>query len=141
LSSKEDGTLLGFDSSGITLFCEDHKSGKHVHSMVVPGSNDLKFSDKVSDQKDNQGQIYCTFHPIKKLYYDKDRYDDDNPYLTLKIQRRLEQNKRYEMLDKGEQLQLVSVIIQLTILTFFLSQETETETDPITKEEDKQHHL
>jgi hypothetical protein len=57
--------------------------------MVVPGSNDLKFIYKFSDQKEEQGQIYCTFDPIKKVYYDKDLNDDDDLYLTLNIQRML----------------------------------------------------
>jgi hypothetical protein len=44
------------------------------------------------------------------------------------------------MLDKGEQSQPLPVmIIQMTILTFFIRQATET--DPSTKkEEDGQHH-
>jgi hypothetical protein len=104
-SSDDDGTLLGYDGSGRTLFCEHRKSGKQVHSnqMVIPGSNELKFIEKFSDQKDDEGRIYCTFDPVKKFYYDEDLDDDDDPYLTLSIQRRLERKKRRERLVEGEQ--------------------------------------
>jgi hypothetical protein len=51
--------------------------------MVVQGSNNLNFIDKVLGQKD---WIYCTFDPsIKKLSYGKDLDDDYDLYLTLKI--------------------------------------------------------
>jgi hypothetical protein len=54
----------------VILFCEHRKSGKQVHSnqMVIPGSNYLKLIEKYLEQKDAQGQIECSFDPIKKLY-------------------------------------------------------------------------
>jgi hypothetical protein len=56
-------------------------SGKQVanNQMVLPGSTNLKLLDKLSDQREEQGRIYCTDDPIKKLFYDEDLDDDDDP--------------------------------------------------------------
>jgi hypothetical protein len=110
-SSDEEGTILGYDSTGDILFCQDQMSGKHVGSnqMVVPGlpsGKNIKFIAKFADQRNDQGRIECNFDPIKKRYYDADLDDDDDPYLTLMIQRRCERNKRRQMLEEGEQLEM-----------------------------------
>jgi hypothetical protein len=66
-SSDDEGMFVGYDSSGIALFCEHRKSGKQVHSnqMVIPGTNDLQLIEKYSEQKNDQDQIDCGFVPIK----------------------------------------------------------------------------
>jgi hypothetical protein len=61
--------------------------------MVVPGWKVLWELDSNASQHEECGRIKSYYDPIKKLYYDEDLNDDD-PYLTLKIQRRLEQKKR-----------------------------------------------
>jgi hypothetical protein len=100
--SDEEGTLIGFDSSGKTMFCESRLTGELVHSrqMVVPGWKSLWELDSDAFQDEERGRIKSNYDPIKKLYYDEDLDDDDDPYLTLEIQRRLEQKTRRKCLEK-----------------------------------------
>jgi hypothetical protein len=70
--------------------------------MVVPGADELKFLNKGDDQRDYEGQIDTNFDPIKKMYYDADLDDHDDPYLTLSIERTLQRKARQEMQEEGE---------------------------------------
>jgi hypothetical protein len=112
-SSDEDGTLVGYDFSGTVVFCEHRLTGNSVanNQMVIPGSKKLKLLEKVVDQRDHEGRIFCTNDPIKKLFYDEDLDYDDDPYLTLTIQRRLKRKRRREKLEAGKQLGLSNVMI------------------------------
>jgi hypothetical protein len=111
-SSNEDGTLVGYDSSGSVIFCEHRLSGNLVadNQMVIPGSTELKLLSKLSDQREDQGCICCTNHPIKKLFYDEDLDNDNDPYLTYTIQRRLKRKRRRKKLKAAKELE-VKVII------------------------------
>jgi hypothetical protein len=72
---------------------------------VVPGlpsGQNIKFIAKFSDQRNGKGRIECSFDPIKKRYYDDELDDDDDPYLTLKIQRTCKRKRRRQMLEEGK---------------------------------------
>jgi hypothetical protein len=105
-SSDDDGTLVGYDSSGTIVFCKHRLSGNLVanNQMVIPGSRKLKLLSKLLDQREDQGRICCTNNPIKKCFYDEDLDDDDDPYLTWTIQRRLKRKRRREKVEAGKQL-------------------------------------
>jgi hypothetical protein len=69
-SSDDDGTLVGYDSSGSVVFCKHRLSGNLVadNQMVIPGSRKLKLLAKLLDQREDQGHIFCTNYPVKKLF-------------------------------------------------------------------------
>jgi hypothetical protein len=122
-SSDDDGTLLGYDSSGAVVFCEHLLSGNLVaeNQMVIPGSTKLKQLAKLSEQREDQGRIYCTNDPFHKLFYDEDLDDDNDPYLTYTIQRRLKRKRRRKKLEAGKQLELKVIINFEMNLPFFIS--------------------
>jgi hypothetical protein len=103
-SSDEEGTLVGYDSEGKTVFCESRLTGDIVSSrhMVVPGWKALFKLDSDAPQDEEHGRIKSDFDPIQKLYYDEDLDNDDDPYLTLAIQRRIERTKRREYSEQGK---------------------------------------
>jgi hypothetical protein len=76
--------------------------------MVVPGWNALSDLDSDATQDEEHGQIKSNYDLIKKLYYDEDLdSNDDDPYLTLEIQRRMQQTKRRDFMEQGKKIHLV----------------------------------
>jgi hypothetical protein len=70
--------------------------------MVVPGEDELKFIKISTDLRDCEGRIETSFDRIKKLYYDADLDNDDDPYLALSIERTLKRKTRCQMIEEGE---------------------------------------
>jgi hypothetical protein len=76
---------------------------------VVPGWKALWKLDSDATQDKEHGRIKSNYDPIKKLYYDEDLDSDDDPYLTLDIQRRMQQKKRRELVEQGEKIKLIVI--------------------------------
>lgn len=95
--------MVGYDSSGNTVFCENCLTVGLVysHQMVVPSWKALCKLESDTSQVEKNGRFKSKYDPIKKLYYDKDLDNHIDPYLTLEIQRRLEQRTRREFHEEG----------------------------------------